>query len=116
MYVFHAYQESAALDLQDRAIVPWLVQAPSKQECTRARRLTAGQMNKLETAWKADPDATLETVQEEAATQKDLLRGALRYDNAFEYQNVLAPLVQIEADYDKVPFLNYYRPFFFQCQ
>lgn len=59
-------------------------------------------MNKLESAWKADPDATLETVQEEASSQKDLLRGALRYDNAFEYQNVLAPLVQIEADYDKV--------------
>lgn len=87
---------------QDRGIVPWLVQEPSKQECSRARRLTAGQMNKLEGAWKADPDATLETVQEEASSQKDLLRGALRYDNAFEYQNVLAPLVQIEADYDKV--------------
>jgi hypothetical protein len=25
----------------------------------------------------------------------------MRYENAFEYQNVLAPLVQIEADYDK---------------
>lgn len=59
-------------------------------------------MNKLEAAWKADPDASLETVQEEASSQKDLLRGALRYENAFEYQNVLAPLVQIEADYDKV--------------
>lgn len=41
-------------------------------------------------------------LQEDPAAQKDLLKVACRYENAFEYQNVLAPLVQIEADYDKV--------------
>lgn len=82
--------------------MPWLVQQPSKEECVRARKLKPAQMNRLETVWKYDPDATLEQVQEDPAAQKDLLKVACRYENAFEYQNVLAPLVQIEADYDKV--------------
>ena len=82
--------------------MPWLVQQPSKEECVRARKLKPAQMNRLETVWKFDPDATLEQVQEDPAAQKDLLKVACRYENAFEYQNVLAPLVQIEADYDKV--------------
>ena len=82
--------------------MPWLVQQPSNEECVRARKLKPAQMNRLETVWKYDPDATLEQVQEDPAAQKDLLKVACRYENAFEYQNVLAPLVQIEADYDKV--------------
>lgn len=49
--------------LQDRGIVPWLVQQPSKEECVRARKLKPSQMNRLESVWKFDPDATLEQVQ-----------------------------------------------------
>jgi hypothetical protein len=49
--------------LQDRGIVPWLVQQPSNEECVRARKLKPAQMNRLETAWKMDPEATLEQVQ-----------------------------------------------------
>jgi hypothetical protein len=81
--------------------VPWLVQQPTKEECMRARKLKPAQMNRLEAVWKYDPDATLAQVQEDPGAQKELLKVALHYENAFEYQNVLAPLVQIEADYDK---------------
>ena len=55
----------------------------------------------LEAAWKKDPDSTLEQLAAEVP-QQELLRVALKYADAFEYQNVLAPLLQIEADYDKV--------------
>lgn len=86
---------------QDRAIVPWLVQSPTREEVRRARKLKPAQMTQLEAAWKKDPDADLQQVQE-ANVQQELLRVALRYVDAYEYQHVLAPLVQIEADYDKV--------------
>jgi hypothetical protein len=39
---------------------------------------------------------------QEEAPPAELLRVALRYVDAYEYQNVLAPLLQVEADYDKV--------------
>lgn len=87
--------------MQDRAIVPWLVQSPSKEETRRARKLKPSQMMQLESVWKSDPDATLQNVQAEKA-QQDVPRVALHYADAFEYQNVLGPLVQMEADYDKV--------------
>lgn len=88
--------------MQDRAIVPWLVQAPSARELGRARKLKPAQMSQLEALWRTDPDATLENVAHAPAAEADLLRVALRYVDAYEYQKVLAPLVQVEADYDKV--------------
>ena len=50
-----------------------------------------------------DPSATLAALAAKpaATAQADLLRVALRYADAYEYQNVFAPLLQVEAEYDK---------------
>jgi regulator of nonsense transcripts 1 len=59
-----------------------------------------GQINRLEELWKTSPAAVLEDidkpgVDEEAAPVED------RYGDAYQYQRVFGPLVQMEADYDK---------------
>lgn len=41
----------------------WLVKVPSDKEQTRARQISATQINKLEELWKDDSNATLEDLQ-----------------------------------------------------
>lgn len=45
--------------IDDRSFLPWLVKVPSEQEQTRARQISAQQINKLEELWKSNPDASL---------------------------------------------------------
>lgn len=87
--------------------MPWLVAQPGKEECRRARKLKPAQMAQLEGLWKKDPEATLEQLASEPAAAADLLRVALRYQDAYEYQNVFGPLLQTEADYDKAHFCSF---------
>ncbi len=49
--------------IQDRMFLSWLVKVPSDKEQTRARQISATQINKLEELWKDDPNATLEDLQ-----------------------------------------------------
>jgi superfamily I DNA and/or RNA helicase len=89
--------------------VPWLVKVPSPEEIRRARKLKPAQMVQLEGLWRTDPEATLEQLQD-VPKEQELLKVALRYADAYEYQKVFAPLVQVEADYDKVHFSPYRIP------
>ncbi|KAJ4949750.1 hypothetical protein NE237_000038 [Protea cynaroides] len=61
--------------IDDRCFLPWLVRIPSEQEQLRARQSSVQQIDK--------------TV-------------ALKYEDAYQYQNVFATLVKLEADYDKM--------------
>ena len=49
--------------INDRCFLNWLVKVPSEKEQTRARQITAPQINKLEELWKDNPDATLEDLE-----------------------------------------------------
>lgn len=109
--------------IDDRCFLPWLVKVPSEQEQLRARQITAHQINKLEELWKDNTEATLEDLEKpgiDDEPQPVLLRylfignfkyvvlffhiltdQILRYDDAYQYQNIFGPLVKMEADYDK---------------
>jgi regulator of nonsense transcripts 1 len=88
--------------IEDRAFLPWLVKVPSEQEQLRARQINAGQINKLEELWKENPEATLEDLERQNAEgEEEGMAVLLKYDDGYHYQNVLAPLVKMEADYDK---------------
>eukprot|EP00061_Rhincodon_typus_P009192 g32490.t1 len=78
--------------IQDRCFLSWLVKIPSEQEQLRARQITAQQINKLEELWK---DLEKPGVDEEPQ------HVLLRYEDAYQYQNIFGPLVKLEADYDK---------------
>ncbi|KAK5612973.1 Regulator of nonsense transcripts 1 [Crenichthys baileyi] len=86
--------------IQDRCFLSWLVKIPSEQEQLRARQITAQQINKLEELWKENPTAALEDL-EKPGVDEEPQHVLLRYEDAYQYQNIFGPLVKLEADYDK---------------
>jgi len=86
--------------IEDRCFLPWLVKIPTEQEQLRARQISAQQINKLEELWKTNPDSTLEDL-EKPGVDDEPQPVMLRYEDAYQYQNIFGPLVKLEADYDK---------------
>ncbi|KAH7280363.1 hypothetical protein KP509_37G063700 [Ceratopteris richardii] len=87
--------------IDDRCFLSWLVKVPTEQEQLRARQISAQQINKVEELWKISPDATLEDL-EKPGVDDEPQPVALKYEEAYQYQNVFGPLVKLEADYDKM--------------
>ncbi|CAN8267228.1 unnamed protein product [Cochlearia groenlandica] len=87
--------------IDDRCFLPWLVKVPSEQEQLRARQISAQQINKIEELWKTNPDATLEDL-EKPGVDDEPQPVQHKYEDAYQYQNVFAPLIKLEADYDKM--------------
>ncbi|KAG8624012.1 hypothetical protein KVT40_008988 [Elsinoe batatas] len=87
--------------IEDRSFLPWLVGAPSDQEQMRARHLPPQIIAKLEEMWKDNANATIADLEKGAGIDDEPAAVLLRYDDAYQYQNVFGPLVKIEADYDR---------------
>ncbi|KAG2637103.1 hypothetical protein PVAP13_2NG499900 [Panicum virgatum] len=87
--------------IDDRCFLSWLVKVPSEQEQLRARQISAQQINKVEELWKTNPDASLEDL-EKPGVDDEPQHVVLKYEDAYQYQNVFAPLIKLEADYDKM--------------
>ncbi|KAH9539277.1 hypothetical protein CY35_15G049600 [Sphagnum magellanicum] len=87
--------------IDDRCFLQWLVKVPSEQEQLRARQISAQQINKVEELWKANPEAVLEDL-EKPGVDDEPQTVALKYEDAYQYQNVFGPLVKLEADFDKM--------------
>lgn len=86
--------------VQDYQLLAWLVKVPSENEQNRARRITSNQIAKLEELWKEQPNAKLEDIDAPGMADEPS-PVMLRYDDAYQYQNILGPLVKKEADYDR---------------
>lgn len=88
--------------VQDRKFLPWLVKVPEDKLLLNARDLTQAQINKLEELWKTEPEARFADLDRpDVNDEEDLAPVLLRYEDGYHYQNVLAPLVKMEADYDR---------------
>ncbi len=57
----------------------------------------------LEDAWKVNPAATLDTLDAQGPGEGDdgPMPVALHYEDGYQYQRIFAPLVKLEADYDR---------------
>ncbi|KAI8366372.1 RNA helicase-domain-containing protein [Choanephora cucurbitarum] len=86
--------------IDDRCFLTWLVKIPTDQEQLRARQISSAQINKLEELWKDNGEATLEDL-EKPGVDDEPHPVLLRYEDAYQYQNIFGPLVMMEADYDK---------------
>lgn len=86
--------------IEDRAFLPWLVKVPTEKEQLRARQITTSQINLLEDLWRTNPDATLFDL-EKPGIDEDARPTLLAYEDGYHYQNILAPLVKLEAEYDR---------------
>ncbi|WVQ86166.1 hypothetical protein IAT38_008334 [Cryptococcus sp. DSM 104549] len=91
-------QWSAIID--DRSFLSWLVKVPSEAEQLRARQISLAQIAKLEELWRENPDANLEDAEAQSG-EEEMQPILLKYEDAYQYQNIFGPLVKIEADYDK---------------
>ena len=64
--------------------------------------MTQAQITKLEELWKSEPEARFADLDRpEIADEAEVAPALLHYDDGYHYQNVLAPLVKMEADYDR---------------
>ncbi|MCO5598802.1 hypothetical protein L7F22_052901 [Adiantum nelumboides] len=86
--------------IHDRCFLNWLVKTPTDAEQARARPITLRQMNRLEELWKDNEKATLDDV-DKPGVDEEPPAILLRYDDAYQYQNIFGPLVKVEADYDR---------------
>lgn len=87
--------------IEDRSFLSWLVSIPTDAEQLRARHLTPPMIAKLEEMWKDNASATIADLEKAAGIDDDPAPVLLKYDDAYQYQNVFGPLVKIEADYDR---------------
>ncbi|EDN91568.1 hypothetical protein SS1G_00971 [Sclerotinia sclerotiorum 1980 UF-70] len=87
--------------IEDRSFLTWLVSLPTDAEQLRARHLTPPMIAKLEEMWKDNVNATLQDLEKAAGIDDDPAPVLLKYDDAYQYQNIFGPLVKIEADYDR---------------
>ena len=89
--------------VQEKQFVQWLVKMPSDAEALRARPCSVGELNKLEEAWRSNPSATLADLvaSDGALLESEPTPVQMRYEDAYQYQNIMGPLVKLEADYDK---------------
>jgi len=87
--------------IEDRSFLPWLVSTPTDAEQLRARHLGPQMIGKLEELWKDNASATVADLEKGAGVDDEPAPVLLRYDDAYQYQNVFGPLVKIEADYDR---------------
>ncbi|KAI5284526.1 hypothetical protein KEM54_001266 [Ascosphaera aggregata] len=87
--------------IEDRSFLSWLVSPPSDQEQLRARHLSPQVIAKLEELWKDNSGATVEDLEKIQGVDDEPAPVMLRYEDAYQYQNVFGPLVKIEADYDR---------------
>lgn len=86
--------------INDRCFLSWLVKVPPDEDQLRARQISAQQINKLEELWKDNPEAKLEDL-DKPGVDDEPQQVLLRYEDAYQYQNIFGPLVKLEADYDK---------------
>lgn len=88
--------------IQDRMFLPWLIKVAPEKLVLRARDINVAQMTRLEEIWKTEPDARFADLERTEAQEDSEIAPALReYDDGFHYQNIQAPLVKIESDYDR---------------
>ncbi|XP_075154290.1 upf1 RNA helicase [Haematobia irritans] len=86
--------------ISDRSFLPWLVKVPTEQEQLRARQISAAQINKLEELWKDNIEATFQDL-EKPGIDTEPSQVLLRYEDGYQYEKIFAPLVMLEAEYDK---------------
>jgi regulator of nonsense transcripts 1 len=86
----------------EKKFVDWLVHAPSESDLVNARDVSSEQLSKLEDLWKNKPDALLTDIDKEDVEGGEEFQSTLVcYEDGYHYQNILSPLIKLEADYDR---------------
>jgi regulator of nonsense transcripts 1 len=87
--------------IQDRKFLPWLIKEPSEKLVLHSREISNTQMTRMEELWKKTPEACYADLHRPEGEEEEMAPTLRVYDDGFHYQNILAPLVKTEADYDR---------------
>lgn len=87
--------------ISERQLLPWVASVPSEDQMFALRPVTHEQISMLEAQWRMNRDATIGDLDKSIAPTSELLPVLLRYQDAIQYQNAFAPLVEAEADFDR---------------
>eukprot|EP01059_Diplonema_ambulator_P007790 TRINITY_DN17287_c0_g2_i1.p1 TRINITY_DN17287_c0_g2~~TRINITY_DN17287_c0_g2_i1.p1 ORF type:complete len:1029 (+),score=340.21 TRINITY_DN17287_c0_g2_i1:228-3089(+) len=87
--------------IDDKRFLSWLVKSPSEAEQRKVRQLSTAEMSKMEELWKVNPNATLTDLESSGAANDEPAPVQFYYEDAYHYQNILGPLVKLEADDDR---------------
>ena len=93
--------ESWAPLISERALLPWLVQKPSEEQMSLARKLDPASIEKLEALWKSgNPFATFDDIGRE--DREDVLQPTkLTYEDVHDFKQTMMPLILAEAKVEK---------------
>lgn len=86
--------------IENRQFLPWVAEIPTEEELINSKVVPHQQIVKLEAQWRLNRDATIDDV-ESKDTEQEVLPILMRYNDAIDYQKSFAPLVNLEAEYDK---------------
>lgn len=86
--------------IEDRQLLSWIAHYPNDEDLINAQNINYDQIVKLEMKWRLNKDATLDDLVE-TEQEVEIPPILMRYTDAYQYQRSFAPLVKIEADYDK---------------
>lgn len=86
--------------IEDKSLLSWLISVPTEREVSKARPITAQQIIKIEEMWRDNAHATLQDL-DKPGVDDEPVPAPLRYEDAYHYQNIFGPLVNMEAEYDK---------------
>ncbi|KAJ8599766.1 hypothetical protein CTAYLR_003412 [Chrysophaeum taylorii] len=87
--------------ISDKRFLPWLVREPTEDVTSRYFAPPASKIHAIEEVWKSKPEARFEDLENQPLPEDEVTPVSLKYHDGYQYQNVLAPLVKLEADHDK---------------
>jgi regulator of nonsense transcripts 1 len=87
--------------IEDKSLLSWLLKHPSERDLAKARHITAQQIIKIEEMWRDNASATLKDLDQPGLGEEEPMPVPLQYEDAYHYQNIFGPLVNLEAEYDK---------------
>ncbi|KAJ2458384.1 ATP-dependent RNA helicase [Coemansia sp. RSA 2424] len=86
--------------IHDRQLINWLVRVPSVQAQQKANTVNSQQIRSFEEMWVRSSSTLVgDAIAPEAEIEAQKV--LLRYEDAYQYQNIFGPLVKLEADYDR---------------
>lgn len=87
--------------ISDKRFLSWLVPEPPEELKAKTPAPQAAKIQQLEELWKSNPQATFDDLDKQPAPEDDVASVLSKYHDGYHYQNVLAPLVKLEADHDR---------------
>lgn len=89
--------------IEDRQLLTWIANDPNNEYLDNSFNINHDQIIKLENKWRIDKNFTIDKLDENDQVENIEVDPILmRYVDGFQYQRSFAPIVKIEADYDKL--------------